>query len=521
MKLSVICPIYNQGYKTLDRFLLCLKEQDFKKFEVIIVYNSPTDVKRQVHKILKDYKKLDIKELDAGYLPELTRGNHCRAFNKGVEIATGDILLFLDPDVYLYPGILREYKDAFDQYDVDFVYGDYDFEGGGRVQGRKYSEYELKCANYISGGFPVKKISFRGWDESLQSLQDWAMWLEVIKSGGKGLYIGRPCFVTDLPKEGGISADQADNWTDRYTTVRNKHSFHTSKMAVTSLGAPLHATNMAEILGVDTRVVNNLWTFKPHDYKTLYLLGFYPLAWQGHMSLFYDGGDIKKKELVGEKRIIHWIGTDLYQLQHKCSWATVKTLAKILKDPEYNFIHLTEFQQTHDELLEFGIESKIVPLPPKNTYDPVAFPKDFTVGVYINPTQDMYFEDFMYQIADAMPDIKFKFFGGGQKKVEENKEWVGWVDMKEFLPTISALVRLTKHDGLPMGPCEAMMAGRNVLTSVKMKHALHTEYENEPDATDIVNKIRELETMPVNMEGSKYWKDELSHEKYIQRIQEL
>lgn len=525
-KFSIIVPLYKDGYKTLDKAILCLKEQDYKNWELIFVHNSPDN---KAKKFLKSkdspVKGLKFTEIDAGYDPELKNGNHCRAFNKGAEVATGDYLIFADPDIYLLPGVLRDYKNAFEESDADFVYGDYDFEnGGGRIYGRPFNEYELRCANYVSGAYPVKKEVFKGWDETVQSLQDWDMWLSVIDAGGKGKYIGIPCFTTTPPTSDGISSDQHNNWTERYTYVRTKHGFPPSKTVVTSGGAPLHATKVAEVLGVDSRVRNTMPNLKPHNYQNIYLLGFYPENWLGHMMIFHELGDAKKG-VVGKRRIIHWIGTDIFQMQHSLSWTAWKNISMILNDPEFDFIHLAEAEFTADELAELGIDADVVPLPTSKVHPICPLPEEFTIGVYENPTQDkkwgdMYFIDFMEEIAKAMPDVKFKFFGDRNRTDHvDNVEHVGWVEMEDFLPTISAMVRLTKHDGLPISPIEAMQAGRNVLASVPMKHALQAKYEGgEPVKEDIIEKIRQLQNMPLNVEGSKYWSKELSPELFRKRM---
>lgn len=535
-KFSVIVPLYKGNYETLDRFLFHLKEQDYRNFEVIVSYNSPTLTltKSRALRILdKEKKWLTWKEVDAGYDKALGTGNHCAAFNAGAAIAEGDYLLFLDPDIMLLPGTLREYKDAFDANpDVDFVYGDYDFSmGAGRIQGRRYNEYELRCANYVSGAFPIKRSAFRGWDPAVKSLQDWDMWYSAIDAGAKGLYVQRPFFEAQAPQEKGISAEGAEQWKERYAFVREKHGFPVSETVFTSLGAPDHATNAAEILGVDTRVFNNVHIFKPHDYRNVCLIGFYSqspdpadpmMAVRQHLGLFYDGGDLKK-DMVPGKKVIHWVGTDIFMLQHKTSWMGVQFIAKMLSDPDMGIVHLTESAHTHDELAELGIESRIVPLPPKRLFEPMPLPEEFAVGVYVNPTQDMYYEEFMYEVADAMPDVKFKFFGNrNMKRTKANKEWVGWVDMAEFLPTVSALARLTRHDGLPLGPLEAMMAGRNVLCSVPLKHALHIEVKDgDPDLAGTVAGIRSLQKMPLNKKGSAHWRQELSHDRYRETMKGL
>ncbi len=523
-KFSITVPLYKKNYETLDTFILHVKEQDYKNLEILFVHNSPDqDSMEFLHKTKtkKLLKGLEYRELDAGYDPKLGNGNHCAAFNLGALCSDGEYLLFLDPDVYLLPGILREYKDAFDQNpDVDFVYGDYDFEGSaGRIQGREYNEYQLRCANYISGGFPVRKSAFKGWNEKLESLQDWDMWLSVVDHGGKGLYIGRPCFTTAVPTKEGISANQADNWIERYNQVRNLHHFPVSKTVVTSLGAPLHATKAAQALSADVRVLNNLFTFKPHTYENIYVLGFYPLAWEAHMRLFYESGDVKRG-IVGKKRIVHWIGTDIFQFQTKLSWVALKNIVGFLNHKDYGFVHLCEADFTQKELKELGIDAEVVPLPVVDSFKPKPLPEKFTVGVYTNPTQDMYYQALMEEIAEAMPDVDFKFFGNpNRKEVVDNKEYVGWVEMREFLPTISAIVRLCMHDGLPISPIEAMQMGRNALTSAPMKHALHAEYVNgEPDKAKVIEQIRQLQDMPLNEKASTYWQKEASTDTYRTRM---
>ena len=533
-KFSVIIPLYKDNYKTLGQSLFYLHEQDYSNFEVIFSYNSPTlsTTMVEVRKILKKEKWLvAYKEVDAGYDKKLKAGNHCRAFNKGAEVATGDYLLFLDPDICILPGILREYKDAFDAHpDVSFVYGDYDFEGNvGRVKGRRYSEYELRCANYVSGAFPIKKSAFKGWDSSVLSLQDWDMWYSAIDAGAKGFYLSRPCFIAAVPESKGISAEGADNWIERYGYIRSKHGFPVSDTVVTSLGAPDHATNTAKLLGVDTRVLSTLHTFKPNTYKNVYLIGFYTqsnaddpqLALRQHVGVFHEAGDLQKP-MVSGKRIIHWVGTDIFMLQHKTSWMGVQFITKMLSESDLGIIHLTECQQTHDELLELGIESQIVPLPSKILYDVIELPKKFTVGIYVNPTQDMYFEDTMYELADAMPDIDFKFFGDRYPKKDGNKEWVGYVNMATFLPTISALIRCTRHDGLPLSPIEAMMAGRQVIATHPLKYAVKHDLKNgEVDIATLITQIRELQKTTLDPRASQYWREVMDYTKFKKTIEKI
>ena len=165
-----------------------------------------------------------------------------------------------------------------------------------------------------------------------------------------------------------------------------------------------------------------------------------------------------------------------------------------------------------------GIETKIVPIPPANLNEPMELPKEFVIANYINPTQNMYHEEFVTQIAKSMPDVKWKFFGNKNKVYQdENIEYVGWVGMKEFVKECSALIRLTEHDGLPLSPLEFITAGRNVICNHKFPYMEKVVMGKD----EIVAKIREVMTMKPNLEGAKYWTEKLNVERYKKTIYKL
>lgn len=513
---SIIIPVYDTD--RVSNCVAALEDQDYKNFEIIFAVNSPK--KSTLTWVKKQYGK-KYTSIDCGYIPELKNGNKPRALNTARSSAQGEYILYLDSDCMLYPGTLQEYVLSFEAHpEADFVYGDYDVENTGRINGRLFDEYQLKCSNYISGNYPMRSTVNTTWDETLLSLQDWDMWLTAVEHGAKGFYISRPCFKTPAPDSTSISGDSSAHWNERFSTVRTKHNFPVGDTVVTSFGAYNHATIIAEMLHADVRVQSNILTVKPHDFKNIYLLGFYPVGWQDHLRLFHPQGDASK-DPVGKNRVIHWIGTDIFQMQHKLSWVAWKNLVVALNAPEYGFKHLCESEVTQKELAELDIKADIVPIPPKEIIPLSPLPDKFTVGIYINQFSDMYYEQMMYEIADAMPDIQFKFFGNRQLvKVEANKEWVGYVDMQEFLPTISAMIRITVHDGLPISPIEALMAGRNVLATFPLEYALKADLDlkNQPDQSKIIEQIRELEQKSLNTQGSYYWQKEMNVDMYKARL---
>jgi glycosyltransferase involved in cell wall biosynthesis len=104
--ISVIIPTHNRVNLLKNAIESVLKLIDEAEFEFIIVDNNSTDDTRQLVESYRDY---------ARYAFE-SRTSFTRARKTGAEIASGDILLYLDDDVIVYPGSLRNIEDVFTRY---------------------------------------------------------------------------------------------------------------------------------------------------------------------------------------------------------------------------------------------------------------------------------------------------------------------------------------------------------------------------------------------------------------------
>jgi glycosyltransferase involved in cell wall biosynthesis len=103
-KISVIIPSYNQG-KYIDRTLLSILKQNYSgKIEVIVSDGGSTD---NTIDILKGYNIIWWSEKDRGY---------CDAVNKGLKIATGDIIAIQSSDDYYLQGAFNTIAQYFNIY---------------------------------------------------------------------------------------------------------------------------------------------------------------------------------------------------------------------------------------------------------------------------------------------------------------------------------------------------------------------------------------------------------------------
>jgi len=106
MKVSIIIPALNEE-KTLPELLDSIKTQDFDDYEVIIADAHSTDKTREIA------LSYGCRIIDGG-LPAAGR-------NAGAKAANGDFLFFLDADVILPPGFIRNVYDEMQDRYIDLA----------------------------------------------------------------------------------------------------------------------------------------------------------------------------------------------------------------------------------------------------------------------------------------------------------------------------------------------------------------------------------------------------------------
>jgi len=103
MKLSIIIPTYNEE-KYLPQLLESIHRQNFDNYEVIVADAGSKDSTRDIA------KKYGCKIVKGG-IPSVGR-------NRGAEVAQGEFLLFLDSDVILTDGYIKNALEEFEEYEL-------------------------------------------------------------------------------------------------------------------------------------------------------------------------------------------------------------------------------------------------------------------------------------------------------------------------------------------------------------------------------------------------------------------
>lgn len=140
MKFSVVTPSFNQGSFISQAIGSVLAQGDFDS-EHIVVDNCSTD---DTPRILKEFPSLKvIIDPDDG---------QSDGFNKGIKLASGDIIGWLNADDRYLPGCFKAVSDFFmANPSCDIVYGDYRLieEAGNVLAYRKELRFDLFMLKYL------------------------------------------------------------------------------------------------------------------------------------------------------------------------------------------------------------------------------------------------------------------------------------------------------------------------------------------------------------------------------------
>lgn len=152
MRLNIIIPNYNSE-KTIAMTLNSIINSNIKcKYDITVIDNNSNDEGLQ---IINKFKKINLIELDKNY-------GASKARNIGIKKTKGDILIFIDSDIWFNKNSIKLLLDSFDK-NTDIVYPKIIFEN--KKLFYPILEIEKKYI-HISGCFAIKRKSLHKLDEN-------------------------------------------------------------------------------------------------------------------------------------------------------------------------------------------------------------------------------------------------------------------------------------------------------------------------------------------------------------------
>lgn len=184
-QLSVIIPTCNRN-DLLRQAILSVISQNINDYEVVIVDDS---TQPSTPNFIHELSKI------ASIRYVINEGEHgaARARNKGVKEASGKYITFLDDDDIYLPGRLKSMLEKFEKFDLIFVSSGrfnqindfFDIKSVPQYFGVIQLEHVL-FGNHIDIGFMIlrdKFIKLGGFDENLNSLEDWDFIIRCLQTG--------------------------------------------------------------------------------------------------------------------------------------------------------------------------------------------------------------------------------------------------------------------------------------------------------------------------------------------------
>ncbi len=196
--ISIIIPVWNQAEKIGD-CLESLLQQSFTDWELIVVNDGSTD---DIANVIERFQFRFPSGRFHFFSKENEGSNPTR--NYGAERAQGSFLLFSDADITFKPEALATmFKTLAENPDKSFAYCSFRY-GSKLFRLFPYDEERLRRMPYIHSTSLIRREHFPGFDNSIRRLQDWDLWLTMLREGHTGIWIDSVLF--DVKTGGHISS---------------------------------------------------------------------------------------------------------------------------------------------------------------------------------------------------------------------------------------------------------------------------------------------------------------------------
>lgn len=201
--LSIITPFYNTSNEYIKRLVLALEEQSDKDFEWIIV--DDFSISENLNNLKKNLDKSKIK-----YILLFNDANigAAESRNRGLEVATGEYVVFLDSDDYVTKNFVKTINLNTKNNQIDAFIFDFYTESNGKKE-RKYTlnsssnglissnDALMKITSNICGKVIKKeiivknKITFPG----IKRFEDWVFMTKCISLSDNIQYMSLPLYI--------------------------------------------------------------------------------------------------------------------------------------------------------------------------------------------------------------------------------------------------------------------------------------------------------------------------------------
>ncbi|MFK5986540.1 MAG: glycosyltransferase [Pseudomonadota bacterium] len=163
--------------KLLRKTLLSIAEQSYQSIEVVIINDAGCCIDELLKQFENTFYLLKIHSFEKNQ-------GRTQAANKGLELVTGEFILFLDDDDVIYPTHIESLISTASEKKVAVVYNNIETKNG-----LEFNHEFNKPLLYIGNYLPIHSVLFSRkfidqgirFDPNLNVYEDWDFWLQIVQ----------------------------------------------------------------------------------------------------------------------------------------------------------------------------------------------------------------------------------------------------------------------------------------------------------------------------------------------------
>jgi hypothetical protein len=333
----------------------------------------------------------------------------------------------------------------------------------------------------------MRREVFPGFDENLESLQDWDLWLTIVARGGKGKYVPGYAFATEIPGKDSISGQGCtdEKWLERIDAVKKKHELPERDTVICAPKFRNDGILLGKLLEADYQ---DFPEYKPHKYKRLIKVGF------NFMHSAIECAQVGNQKV---ERLLFWNNETVETYWTRLSRKASDDYA-ILFNANFKR-QFVEDKTAYEMMKRAGLNVEIYPMPMKaDSMAPMPGKPAFLVDC------SPHYGEIMNAIDACMPDIKLT-------QIQHDTKIDDYTGLVHFYTdrTLSSNIK------------RMLLKGRHVISNVQSEFCGFVEdrnTSNERLMVEIVAAIRDVAYKPLQNEAAQYWQEKLDPSKFMEEI---